>query len=132
MWRAKVDGPLTYSLVIVGGSPGLSHFPRIHFYPVSDSGRNFKLGTLSTTSSVQLESASPLTRYVVASGAAEITDPTKVALRLSAVSRNNSMTDVVWAIVPSVRAAASKNDLDSIMGAKLLVVCQVQDWLVII
>ena len=70
--------------------------------------------------SVQLSSTRLVTEYVVASGAAEITDPRRVMLLPSAVSRNKFMTDVVWAIVPTARAVASKNDLVTIMGTEFL------------
>lgn len=70
--------------------------------------------------SVHSASGIRVTKYVVASGAAEITDPWKVVLPLSAVSRTKFMTDVVWAMVPTIRAEASKNEFVTIMGNKYL------------
>lgn len=50
--------------------------------------------------------------YVVAPGAAEITDPRRaIVFKLwSWVARYKPTTDVFWAMVPSIRAVASKND----------------------
>lgn len=70
--------------------------------------------------SVHSASGRRVTKYVVASGAAEITDPWKFVLPLSAVSRNKFMTDVVWAMVPTIRAEASKNEFVTIMGNECL------------
>lgn len=66
--------------------------------------------------------------YVVASGAAEITDPIRAIVfkAWSPVARYTPTTDVFWAIVPSVRAVASKNDCSNIMGTDFLVFCQIR------
>lgn len=92
-WRAKVDGPLTYSLVTVDGVPALLHWLRIDCYHCQTRDGTSSPRTL--TSLVQSGSGSILTRYVVASAPAETTDPTRVALCFSGLLRNTPITDVV-------------------------------------
>lgn len=70
--RAYVDGPLTYILVRSGTSEGPLHGPLQKLYPVSDP--DVMACRASLTSSVQFSGTRAI-EYVVAPGAAEMTDP---------------------------------------------------------
>lgn len=100
----NVDGPLTTDM------PDLKTHCALRC-----QGRNLKAGRVLLTSLLFVPGAH-WTKYVVAVGATETTDPWKFPASTS--SRTKFMTDVVWAMAPAARAEASNNKC-TIMSGKI-------------